>query len=389
MVENFFTRSDYTRIFSCATCSKGYIAKSKYNQPGFRESEQYLCRYCGINSTIGDIVYESKVYLDFPLRYRLGMVEVETKDEYNVFLNIWLTATAGPMVVMDDNDYQLPRDPNLFPLHDYLPPKLINNAQDDKLFDMNNHCNYINSEEGRRRLLNRINHGDFGNCPYCGTNLYPIATRSKPFIRSYILNCPRCTFATSGDADGVYFHGWIDDLSKKFLQMLPSNFRELMYITSESSMNLFEELKIIEEENETLDFKEKYTINTKKTSLTDGAKKELRKDICAFANNKGGNIFIGIREINSSKTELIGLSDEHQKINTQEFIDQISSSGDLNPSIPNVNLHKIFYNSRWYFIIKISKSNIAPHFIGGKIPCRFSKITKYFSTEEEWKESIQ
>ena len=383
MVKNLFNRSDYTYIYSCATCSKGFIAKTKFNKPGFRESEEYLCKYCGIQSSMGDLVYESKVFLDLPSRYQRGMKKVDSDDEYKVFSRIWLTATSEPFVVIDESDYQQPRDPNLFPMQDYLSLDQFETAQIDKLFDISEHCRYVNSDEGKRRLLNRINHGDFGDCPYCGTNLYPYGVRSKPYMRSYILDCPRCSFATIGDEDGVYFHGWLDDLSRKFLSMLPSNLGNSMFITDKESMVLFEELKIIEEENETLDFKEKYEINSKNSSLTNGAKKELRKDVCTFANNKGGCIFIGVKEITSKSTDLIGIT--NQDIYIQEFIDQVLSSGALNPPISNVKMHKILYNKKWYVIVEVPESNVAPHFLDGKIPCRFGKITKYFDTFIEWK----
>jgi len=151
-----------------------------------------------------------------------------------------------------------------------------------------------------------------------------------------------------------------------------------------NSMNLFEELKIIEEENEKLDFKEKYEINNRGTSLTNGSKKELRKDICAFANNKGGYIFIGVKEITTTNTELVGIS--NQDIYIQEVIDQILSSGNLNPPISNVKMHKVFYNRRWYIIIEIPESSTGPHIFDGKIPCRFGKITNYFETTKDWSE---
>ncbi len=384
MVENFFNRSDYTRIYSCATCSKGFIAKTKYNEPGYRDSEEYLCRYCGVQSSMGDLVYESITFFDFPAKYRGGMIQVDSDDEYDIFYKIWLTGTTGPITFSDDSDYQPPRDPNLFPIQDYLSHDQFEKAQNNERFDMTEHCQYVNSTEGKRRLLNRINHGDFGGCPYCETNFYPFGIRSKPFMRSYVLNCPNCSYIAYGDSDGVYFYGWLDNLSKSFLSMLPSNLGNSLFITVEDSMNLFEELKIIEEENETLDFKEKYKINNRSTSLTDGSKKELRKDICAFANNKGGYIFIGVREITNTTTELIGIS--NQDIYTQEFIDQILSSGTLNPPISNVKMHKVFYNRRWYIIVKIPESNTAPHFFDGKIPCRFGKITKYFATTKDWSE---
>ncbi len=382
MVENFFNRSDYTHIYSCSNCSKGFIAKTKYNKPGYRDSEQYLCRYCGLQSSMGDLVYKSMRFLDIPLKYIGSMKRVESEEESHFFLDIWLTKTAGPIVVIDDSDYEPPRDPNLFPIADYISMNRIEKAQNDKMYDMTEHCRYINSDDGKRRLINRINHGDYGECLYCGTYLYPLGRRSKPLMKSYTLHCPNCSYAKDGDDDGVYFYGWIDDLSREFLTLLPSNFDNSLYITSKDSMELFERLKIIEEENEILDFKEKYDINLRNTSLTDGAKKELRKDICAFSNNKGGCIFIGVKEKTSKSTELIGISSH--EIYIQEFIDQICSSGMLNPPISNVRLHKIFYNKRWYIIIEVLDSNNAPHFFNGKIPYRFGKITQYFNTENEW-----
>jgi len=384
MVENFFNRSDYTRIYSCATCSKGFIAKTKSNEPGNRESEEFLCKYCGTQASIGDLVYESKSFLDLTATYLKGMKEAHTDEERDLFLRIWLPVTSRPIAVFDDSDYRPPRDPNLFPMNDYLSPSQFKKALNDEQVDMLEHCRYINADEGRRRLINRINHGDFGECPYCSTNLYPFGVRSKPLMRSYILDCPKCSFITHGDGDGAYFYGWVDDLSVKFLQMLPSKRGNSLFVTTSDSMNLFEELKVIEEENEKLDFKEKYEINNRRTSLTTGSKKELRKDICAFANNKGGYIFIGVREITSISTKLVGIS--NPDIYTQEVIDQILSSNNLNPPISNVKMHKIFYNGRWYIIFEIPESSASPHIFDGKIPCRFGKITNYFETAKEWSE---
>ncbi len=88
MVENFFTRSDYTRIYSCVTCSKGFIAKTKLNEPGFRDSEEYICRYCGTQSSIGDLVYESRAFLDLAPKYLKGMKQVDTDEERDLFLRI-------------------------------------------------------------------------------------------------------------------------------------------------------------------------------------------------------------------------------------------------------------------------------------------------------------
>jgi len=105
MVENFFNRSDYTRIYSCATCSKGYIGKTKFNKPGYRESEEYLCRYCGIQSSIGDLVYESRGFLDFPVKYRGGIKPVDSDEEYNIFLKqvlIRLIEHLSQVIVVQD-----------------------------------------------------------------------------------------------------------------------------------------------------------------------------------------------------------------------------------------------------------------------------------------------
>lgn len=329
-------------------------------------------------------MYESNDYLDFPTIYREGMELVNSKEEFQVFQNIWLPATSSPFVVIDDSDYQPPRDPNLFPMQNYLSLSQFEIAKKDKMFDMTEHFRYVNSEDGKRRLINRINHGDFGKCPYCFTNLYPYGIRSKPLRYSYILKCPKCSYNTNGVADGFYFAGWIDESSKIFLSMLPSTPSNI-FLTDEDSMNTFEKLKNIEEENDELDFKEKYEIHPKGTSLTNASKKELRKDICSFANNRGGYIFIGVREITKNKTKLIGILNHTLYI--QELIDQIISSGDINPPIPNVKLHKIHYNKKWYIIIEINESNIGPHYLKGKIPFRFGKITIYFNGTKEWKKN--
>ncbi|HEA70475.1 hypothetical protein LCGC14_0753830 [marine sediment metagenome] len=99
MVENFFNRSDYTRIYSCATCSKGFIAKTKLNEPEFRDPEEYICKYCGIQSSMGDLVYESSTFLDLDAKYRSGMKQADTDEERDLFLRIWLPATSRLQII--------------------------------------------------------------------------------------------------------------------------------------------------------------------------------------------------------------------------------------------------------------------------------------------------
>ncbi len=71
------------------------------------------------------------------------------------------------------------------------------------------------------------------------------------------------------------------------------------------------------EENIHLDYKEQL-----------GSNAEIAKDISSFANNDGGNIIYGIREVNNKPTEIIPLIQP----NLREKIDQIARNG-IDPSL--------------------------------------------------------
>ena len=382
MVENIFRNEDYTRIFACSNCNKGFICKTKYNKPGYRDFDEYLCLYCRIDSKIGVLYYSSRTYDDIPSEFRKGLIPVITPEEERIFQTIWLLANVRPIVYIDDSDYEPPRDPFLFPLKDYLPFEEWERAESDEYYDMQQHIKYINSEDGKRRLLNRINNGDFGECPYCGTLLYPIGGKEwKPQISYYTLACPACSFCKSGSSDDLFFKGWLDDTSKEFLKILPQKVSDL-FVTPKISLSLFEQLKLKNQESETLDFKEKYDLNATNTTLSKSSKKELKKDICAFANNKGGYIFTGIREISDYETELVGIY--HQELYTDNFISQITHSNSIQPPLLGVILHKIRYNKKYFIIIEVTKSQGAPHFLKGKIPIRNGTTTDYLNTLTEW-----
>ncbi|MBA7588657.1 hypothetical protein ES708_30722 [subsurface metagenome] len=89
MARNFYNPDGYTIIYSCRNCNKGYIGKTKDNTEGFKESDEFLCIYCGTNSKKGREVYHSEVSTVIPNNYSMKMKRTSTKEEFSYWESIW------------------------------------------------------------------------------------------------------------------------------------------------------------------------------------------------------------------------------------------------------------------------------------------------------------
>ncbi|MHA1360284.1 MAG: AlbA family DNA-binding domain-containing protein [Candidatus Helarchaeota archaeon] len=327
------------------------------------------------------------------------MDEVETPEEESAFMKIWFKKQGAgliPKTIFVDpehyKEYKKQRSPLLFPLKDYLSPDKFKKAEDDEVFDMIEHQKYASSGEGRSRLIVRIQHGDFGKCPFCKSNLYPTGYCFKPYDTCSLLECGTCGYDKDTDLDGIYFSGWITPEIKDMLKDDPEIIEQrtgLQYkeFNEKSIMKFLEILKKPRKEKQEIDFKKEYEINPAGTRLTNHAKKEIRKDIAAFANSIGGILCIGFDEIAEDEYKPVGISYGPNVI-TEEFLQQITSDGKISPIIIDFEVYRICYNEKYFVIIEIPQSGKRPHFVSNKIPFRNGTITIYFESEEEFNEII-
>ncbi len=106
-------------------------------------------------------------------------------------------------------------------------------------------------------------------------------------------------------------------------------------------------------ESMTIEYKEKLNINT------DNDKKELLKDLSAFANEDGGDLIIGIKEDKGIPTEIIGVRINDIDAATGSLTNLILDG--IEPRI-NFEIHYIQYNEQNYVLIfRITKNYNAPH----------------------------
>jgi hypothetical protein len=112
------------------------------------------------------------------------------------------------------------------------------------------------------------------------------------------------------------------------------------------------------EENLHLDYKGAGSL-----ALTDGKKKEIAKDISAFANSDGGIVIYGIREFDDDlRRHLPERLDPIDRNNiSKEWLEQVINSN-IQPKIENLTIHPITLSSsinHVVYVIKIPKSNTA------------------------------
>lgn len=81
--------NDYYIVFRCGTCEKGFIGKTKDNTPGFRISTEYICKYCSVNSTKGELVAEEYDSDWMPREYSEHMTVATEPEERETWSRIW------------------------------------------------------------------------------------------------------------------------------------------------------------------------------------------------------------------------------------------------------------------------------------------------------------
>ncbi|MFC4163626.1 helix-turn-helix domain-containing protein [Epilithonimonas zeae] len=128
------------------------------------------------------------------------------------------------------------------------------------------------------------------------------------------------------------------------------------YLKEEYTFEDIENLILNEvEESIYLDFKDAPALDK-----SDGKRKEIAKDISAFANSEGGIIIYGIQE-NNHKASAINFIDGN--IYTKEWIEQVINSS-IQRRISNINIYPIRKSqniNETIYLIKIPKSLDAPH----------------------------
>jgi hypothetical protein len=89
-------------------------------------------------------------------------------------------------------------------------------------------------------------------------------------------------------------------------------------------------------------------------------KKEISKDISAFANSDGGLIFYGINEVNHIASSLSFIDGN---IITKEWLENVIISN-IQPKIKDLKIFPVRFNdeiSKTVYVVKIPNSNVAPH----------------------------
>lgn len=130
------------------------------------------------------------------------------------------------------------------------------------------------------------------------------------------------------------------------------------------------------EESVYLDFKEAAALEK-----SDNKRKEISKDVSAFANSDGGIIIYGIREENHKATSLSFINGDDY---TKEWLEQVINST-IQRHIPDLRIYPIRFDGqidKTIYVVKIPKSIEAPHLAKDK---RFYKRFNFESvTMEEY-----
>ena len=139
--------------------------------------------------------------------------------------------------------------------------------------------------------------------------------------------------------------------------------KDIKNITKEDLANLLRNHK---QEDSYLDFKRDLY------GKTDTDKKELLKDVSAFANGSGGEIIIGIEEDNYSQAKtLCGFTTTNISIEKNR-IEQIIMNG-LEPKLDTFKVRYIHIgNHRFVMIIRIEHSPLFPHMVS------FQRFNKFY-----------
>lgn len=135
------------------------------------------------------------------------------------------------------------------------------------------------------------------------------------------------------------------------------NLLEQEDFSEESILNI---IKSNLEESINIEFK-----SAKALSKENSVKKEISKDVSAFANSDGGIIFYGIDELNHIATSISYIDGN---IFTKEWLENVIISS-IQPKIDDLRIIPIRFEnkiSQTVYIVKIPSSNFSPHINGDK-----------------------
>lgn len=132
------------------------------------------------------------------------------------------------------------------------------------------------------------------------------------------------------------------------------------------------------QENIELDFKASDSLQN-----TDGKKKELSKDVSAFANSAGGTLVYGIEEDKSTHTAAKLDTGSDPTITSKEWIEQVINSN-IHQRIDGIRIHQIELKTtnpgRVAYVIYVPQSTRTPHQAKDK---KFYKRFNFQSVEME------
>lgn len=210
-------QNSYVQIHECSNCGNGFIGVEKDNTPGFRERDNYWCKYCEHESQLGTMVFfddfpPRPMSYDIPKEFLSGMMPVG-RDNEEIFDRLWISSHAivrpGGMVIVGE-----------------VQDESINIAQRYCLLDLESsslgeidwnefarkHREFLSTKEGTMMLKEAITNSRFGNCPDCGLPLLPVGRRNKPYITGIWLICP-CTgkvIEEIDEVDSAIYGRWVD-----------------------------------------------------------------------------------------------------------------------------------------------------------------------------------
>ena len=104
---------------------------------------------------------------------------------------------------------------------------------------------------------------------------------------------------------------------------------------------------------------------------TPGGKKELLKDVTAFANSSGGDLIIGVEDdkYNQAKA-LVGIESDNIAIDVNR-IEQVIYNG-IEPKLDTAKVKYINYGKKYIIIIRVEASPLFPHMVS------FQKTNKFY-----------
>lgn len=126
-------------------------------------------------------------------------------------------------------------------------------------------------------------------------------------------------------------------------------------------------------ESLTLDYKAAAAL----TPRTEGVKKEIGKDVSAFANSAGGTIVYGLAEANHLPTAVEGID---PAVVTREWLDQVITSR-IQRRIEGIRINQVVLaDGKVVYVVVVPQSDRAPHMASDK---RYYKRFEYQSVPME------